>query len=231
MDCLEGMKLMDDECCHAIIADLPYQVTARNSWDSIIPFKDLWEAYTRLIKPNGAIVLTATQPFASQLVCSNLKLFKYEWIWHKSKTTGFLNAKRQPLRNHEQVLVFYKNQPTYNPQGIEICDIDCNRGSPEGVGTNYNLANPVYKQTQTNYPKSVQFFKSEGKTKHPTQKSLALMEFLIKTYTNEGDLVLDNTAGSGTTLLAARNTNRNYIGFENNEEYFKIAFERLNFLV
>ncbi len=227
-DCLSLMKEIDNKSIDLILCDLPYAVTARNEWDSIIPFDSLWKEYHRITKANSAIVLTATQPFASKLICSNINLFKYEWIWEKSKTTGFLNAKKQPLRNHEQILVFYKNQPTYNPQGIEVCNIDCNRGSPDGVGTNYNQANPIYKQTQTNYPRSVLKFKSEGKTVHPTQKPLELFEYLIKTYTNEGDLVLDNTCGSGTTCLATKNLNRNYIGIEKEKEYYDICLKRLN---
>lgn len=221
------MGQIADGSVDAIICDLPYAVTARNEWDTIIPFGVLWTAYERIVKPSGAIVLTATQPFASKLVCSNLRLFKYEWIWEKTKTTGFLNAKRQPLRNHEQVLVFYAKQPTYNPQGVEVCHVECDRGSEEGVGTNYNTANPRYTQTQKGYPRSVLKVASEGKTVHPTQKPLGLMDYLIRTYTNEGEVVPDNCAGSGTTLLAARNTGRKYIGIEKEPEYYAIARRRL----
>ena len=227
-DCLEKMKLIDDKSIDLICCDLPYEVTARNNWDTIIPFDQLWLAYERMIKDNGAIVLTATQPFASKLVCSNLKLFKYEWIWEKSKTTGFLNAKRQPLRNHEQVLVFYKNQCTYNPQGVKSCDIDCDRGSVDGVGSNYNQANPVYKQTTTNYPRSVQKFNSEGNTVHPTQKPLELFEYLIRTYSNENDLILDNAAGSGTAGVAAKRLNRQFILIEKEPKYYGIILDRLS---
>ena len=227
-DCLIEMEKIESKSIDFILTDLPYSITARNSWDIIIPFDKLWEQYERIIKDNSAIVLTAVQPFASKLVMSNEKLFKYEWIWEKTKATGFLNAKKQPLRNHEQILVFYKSQPTYNPQGIKECLIECDRGSEEGVGTNYSKANPKYTQTQTGYPRSIQKFQSEGKTLHPTQKPLKLFEWLIKTYTNEGDLVLDSCCGSGTTCLAAKKLNRQFIGIEKEEKYFNIAKIRLN---
>ena len=226
-DCLNVMVHIENNSVDMVCCDLPYQVTSRNQWDSIIPFFDLWKAYERVIKKNGAIVLTSIQPFTSFLICSNPKLFKYEWIWQKSRPTGFLNANRQPLRNHESILVFYKNQPTYNPQGIIDCNIKCNRGSADRVGTNYNQANPIYTQTKTGYPKTVQLFASEGKTQHPTQKPVKLCEYLIATYTKESDLVLDNCAGSGSTLIAAKNLNRNYIGIEKNPNYYKIIQERL----
>lgn len=227
-DCLDIMQSIEDKSVDMILCDLPYGVTARNKWDCIIPFDKLWEAYERIIKDNGAIVLTATQPFASLLVNSNINLFKYEWIWEKTKKTGFLNAKKQPLRNHEQVLVFYKNQPTYNPQGISKIEKLCNRGNdPDGVGSNYNSANPIYTQTQTGYPVSVLKISSEGNTVHPTQKPIKLFEYLIKTYTNENDLILDNCVGSGTSCIAAINTNRRYIGIEKDEKYFEIAKERV----
>ncbi len=226
-DCLELMKQIDDKSINMILCDLPYGVTARNKWDVIIPFDKLWQQYERIISDKGAIVLTATQPFTSQVVVSNINLFKYEWIWEKTKTLGFLNAKKQPLRNHEQILIFYKQQPIYNPQGIQLINKKCDRGSKDGVGTNYNQANPVYTQTQTNYPKSVLKISSEGKTMHPTQKPLALFEYLIKTYSNERDLILDNCIGSGTTAVACKQTNRNFIGIEKEQKYVDIANKRL----
>ncbi len=227
-DCLDIMKSIDNKSIDMILCDLPYGITARNKWDSVIPFNQLWEAYLRIIKDNGAIVLTAVQPFASILVNSNIELFKYEWIWEKTKKTGFLNAKKQPLRNHEQVLVFYKNQPIYNPQGVSNIEKLCNRGNdPDGVGSNYNSANPIYTQTQTGYPASVLKIPSEGNTVHPTQKPVKLFEYLIKTYTNENDLVLDNCMGSGTTCIAAKNLGRRYIGIEKDKSYFEICQERL----
>lgn len=228
-DCLEKMKEIDDKSIDLILADLPYEVTARNKWDVIIPFDKLWESYERIIKDNGGIVLTATQPFASQLVMSNLKLFKYEWIWEKCTGTGFLNAKRQPLRNHEQILVFYKSQPTYNPQFTEGKPYKCKQG---GHGTNYNDRGLETKEVITindgkRYPLTVQKFNKDKEKLHPTQKPLALFEYLIKTYSNESDLILDNTMGVGTTCLAAKNLGRNYIGIEKDENYYSIAVERL----
>lgn len=224
-DCLEVMPKIEDKSINLILCDLPYQVTSRNYWDVIIPFDKLWKSYERIIKDNGAIVLTATQPFVSQLVMSNLKLFKYEWIWEKCTGTGFLNAKKQPLRNHEQVLVFYKSQPTYNPQFTEGKPYKCKQG---GHGTNYNDRGLETKEVITindgkRYPLTVQKFNKDKEKLHPTQKPLALFEYLIKTYTNEGDLVLDNTMGVGTTCLAAKNLGRNYIGIEKDENYYNIA--------
>jgi site-specific DNA-methyltransferase (adenine-specific) len=210
-----------------VMCDLPYGVTARNPWDAVIPFKPLWEAYGRIVKKNGAMVFTAIQPFASALVMSKPEWFKYEWIWEKTKTTNFLNAKKQPLRNHEQVLVFYREQCTYIPQGVEACNIECDRGSEEGTGTNYGKANPRYTQTTTNYPRSILKFASEGKPVHPTQKPLALMEYMILTYTNPGETVLDNTMGSGTTGVACVNTGRSFIGIEEDPTYFKLAKNRI----
>lgn len=226
-DCLEIMAGFPCQSIDMVFCDLPYGVTARNQWDAVIPFAPLWAAYEHIVKENGAMVFTATQPLASALVMSKPEWFKYEWIWQKTKTTGFLNAKKQPLRNHEQVLVFYRKQPLYNPQGIEACNIQCDRGSEEGVGTNYNTANPVYTQTQTGYPRSVQQFASEGKTIHPTQKPVALIEYLIRTYTNEGETVLDNCMGSGSTGIACLNTRRNFIGIEKDANYFQIAKSRI----
>ena len=210
-----------------ILCDLPYGVTARNKWDAVIPFDLMWKEYNRIIKDNGAIVLTATQPFASALVMSNPKIFKYEWIWEKSYITGVLNAKKQPVRNHEQVLVFYKKQPTYNPQGLSKGFVS---GGNKGNSNNYNEVKTVeYTQEMTGYPRSVQFIsnKGEGKKIHPTQKPVSLFEYLIKTYTNEGETVLDNCLGSGTTAIACINTNRNFIGIEKELDYCEIANKRI----
>src|SRR3990167_476764 len=226
--CLEIMKEIDDKSIDLILCDLPYQVTARNSWDTIIPFDKLWARYERIIKDNGAVVLTATQPFASQLVCFNLKLFKYEWIWQKSYITGVLNAKKQPVRNHEQILVFYKSQPTYNPQGL----IPFNKTIRQGTSSsNYGIrnSNNEYFQENTNYPRTVQLISSKGEVKkiHPTQKPLELGEYLVKTYTNENDLVLDNATGSGTFCLAAQKLKRNFIGIEKNENFYNIIKKKI----
>jgi len=208
-----------------ILTDLPYGVTARNSWDVILPFDKLWSEWKRLLKPNGAVVLTATQPFASMTVMSNIPWFKYEWIWKKSKVTGVLNAKKQPLRQHEQVLVFYDKQPTYNPQGLVPLNKMVKQGSSS---SNYGRrgSQDVF-QENTNYPRSVLEIASEGGTVHPTQKPVALMEYLIRTYTNEGDLVLDCCMGSGTTGVACAIARRRFIGMEMNAKYFQIATGRI----
>jgi len=223
-DCLEIMKNGKDKIVDMILCDLPYEVTARNEWDVIIPFDKLWMAYEGIIKDNTAVVLTATQPFASKLVCSNLELFKYEWIWEKSRPVNFLNAKKQNLRKHEQVLVFYKNQCVYNPQDL-IYKPRINKRST--TGTNCNESGKSNFSGYTNYPNSILKIGSATKTIHPTQKPVALFEYLIKTYTNEGDLVLDNCSGSGTTAIACENLNRRWICIEKEEEYCRISKERI----
>src|SRR5699024_1354252 len=193
--------------------------------DTIIPFEQLWEQYKRVIMDNGAIVLTASQPFTSVLVNSNLKDFRYEWIWEKNQGGNFLLAKKQPLKVHENILVFYKKQPNYNPQ-IE-------KGKPyvSGKGDSGEVTNKIKKiqtkKKRTRYTKTVQKIKREFGL-HPTQKPVALFEYLIKTYTNESETVLDNCMGSGTTAIACINTNRNYIGFELDEEYYNLANERIS---
>ena len=227
-DCIEGMRMIPDKSIDMILCDLPYGITARNKWDVIIPFDLIWNEYERIIKDNGAIVLTAIQPFASALVMSNPKIFRYEWIWQKSYITGVLNAKKQPVRNHEQILVFYKKQPTYNPQGITKVNQMTKQGTSS---TNYGKRNEnnEYFQKNGNYPRSVQLIssKGEGKKLHPTQKPVALFEYLIRTYTNEGEIVLDNCIGSGTTAVAAVRTGRHFIGFEIEPEYVATANQRL----
>jgi site-specific DNA-methyltransferase (adenine-specific) len=234
-DCLEVMQDIPDKSIDMILCDLPYGTTACK-WDTIIPFEPLWEQYKRIIKDNGAIVLTASQPFTSALVMSNIKMFKYEWIWEKNKATGHLDSKKKPMKAHENVLVFYSSLPKYNPQGLIEKDTPTvskgNRGI-KGVGSSgecYGLATKDALQTHTNYPRSVQKISVDMKAEfHPTQKPVALFEYLIKTYTNEGDLVLDNCAGSGTTGVASKNLNRNYILIEKEPEYIKIIKERLNY--
>ena len=224
-DCLEVMSDMPDGCIDMILCDLPYGITSRNKWDTIIPLDELWKQYERIIKKNGAIVLTAVQPFTSMLVMSNKKLFKYEWIWEKTRPVGFLNAKKQPLRIHESVLVFYLQQATYNPQGVIDCKPKLNKRTTSG--DNYRSAGLENIQTKTNYPRDVIKIASEGKTKHPTQKPVELFEYLIKTYTNKGDIVFDNCLGSGTTLVACQNTNRIGLGCEIEQKYAGIINERL----
>ena len=223
-DCLEIMKDIPTGSVDMILCDLPYGTTAC-SWDTIIPFEPLWEQYERVIKDNGAIVLTASQPFTNVLANSNLRLFKYEWIWEKEQGVNFMMAKKQPMKVHENILIFYKKQPSYNPQMTE--------GTPyiSGKGDSGEVTGRVRKtQTKNNgtrYPRSVQKIKREFGL-HPTQKPVALFEYLIKTYTNEGEIILDNCIGSGTTAIASINTNRNYIGIEKEKEYVDIANERIN---
>lgn len=226
-DCLEEMKKIPGKSIDMILCDLPYGTT-RNQWDSIIPLTQLWEQYERIIKDNGAIVLTAQLPFDKVLGSSNLNLLRYEWTWEKNKATGHLNAKKMPMKSHENVLVFYKNLPVYNPQGLIKKEIPTIRKGGLGNGTNYGLSNKDAIQEYENYPKDILRFSMDSKSEHPTQKPVALFEYLIKTYTNEGDTVLDNCAGSGTTAIACINTNRNYIIIEKEKEYIDIINKRLN---
>src|SRR5699024_3384356 len=190
----------------------------------IIPLDELWQQYNRVIKDNGAIVLTAQTPFDKVLGVSNLKMLKYEWIWTKYSETGHLNAKKMPMKNHENILVFYKKLPTYNPQMTKGTPYTQKSGR---ASSNYN---PQERVTTVNegyrYPLTVQKFKSE-KGLHPTQKPVELFEYLIKTYTNDGETVMDNCMGSGTTAIACMNTNRNFIGFELDKKYFELANDRI----
>jgi site-specific DNA-methyltransferase (adenine-specific) len=223
-DCLERMKEIPDGSIDMVLADPPYGTTACK-WDSVIPLEPMWEQLKRVIKPNGAIVMTAMQPFTSVLVCSNLKMFKYQWVWQKEAGTGLLNAKKQPLRDHEDVCVFYTKQPTYNPQYTEGKPYVAKKG---GETSNYNPSGNVTTVSDgKRYPKTVQKFNRDKGKIHPTQKPVALLEYLIKTYTNEGETVLDFTMGSGSTGVGCKNTNRNFIGIEKDETYFKIAQERI----
>ncbi|MER2089499.1 MAG: site-specific DNA-methyltransferase [Sporosarcina sp.] len=230
MDCLEGMKYIPDKSVDMILCDLPYGTT-NCSWDTIIPFESLWAEYERIIKDNGAIVLTASQPFTSKLIMSNFKLFRYEWVWKKGNhTTGFPNANRMPLKNHENVCVFYKKLPTYNPQGVirvEPREVKRNH-SMKVLGKNNLTLNKSHVVKKKNYPKSVIEFPRDSKTFHPTQKPLSLFEYLVKTYTNEGDIVLDNCMGGFTTAVACDNSKRNWIGFELNNEYCEKGIVRIN---
>ena len=207
-----------------ILCDLPYGMT-QNKWDSIIPLDSLWKEYNRVIKDNGAIVLTASTPFDKMLGASNIKNLRYEWIWKKNNVTGHLNAKRMPMKEHENILVFYKKQPTYNPQGILPYNKITKRG---GNGDNYNGSGTENFQEYTNYPRSILEFPYDKIKLHPTQKPIALFEYLANTYTNEGETVLDNCMGSGSTGVACINTNRNFIGIELDKTYFDIAVKRIN---
>ena len=223
-DCIEKMKDIPDNSIDMVLCDPPYGTTACK-WDSIIPLEPMWEQLKRVIKPRGAIVMTAMQPFTSVLVCSNLKMFKYQWVWQKEAGTGLLNAKKQPLRDHEDVCVFYSKQPTYNPQYTEGKPYVAKKG---GETSNYNPSGNVTTVSDgKRYPKTVLKFNRDRNKIHPTQKPVALMEYLIKTYTNEGETVLDFTMGSGSTGVACVNTNRDFIGIELDEGYFTIACKRI----
>lgn len=223
-DCLELLSDVPDGSVDMVLCDLPYGTT-QNKWDSVLPFEQLWEHYWRVCKPNAAVVLTAAQPFTSALIMSQMDRFAYCWIWRKSRVTGVLNAKIQPLRNYEDICVFQRSTPKYNPQGVVECDKTLtDRGQSKNYGA--KSAEP-YKQTQTGYPRQVLEIASEGKTAHPTQKPVALFEYLIKTYTDEGMLVLDNCAGSGTTAVAAERTGRRWLCIEQLAEYYYPAVGRV----
>lgn len=237
-DCIEGMKNIDDKSIDMICCDLPYEVLNKNNqsaqWDKIIPFGKLWEQYERIIKDDGVIVLFGSGMFSAQLMMSNPGLWRYNLIWEKDRPTGFLNARRMPLRNHEDIMVFYKKLGTYNPQMEYNPD---KRNHARGNGE-HKLTNRCYGDmvegtdniTDYKFPKSVIKIKKEHKcegNEHPTQKPVELIEWLVKTYSNEGDLILDNCMGSGTTAVACVNTNRNFIGFEITPEYFELANNRI----
>ena len=230
-DCLELMKDIPDKSIDMILCDLPYGTT-KNKWDSIIPLDKLWEQYERIIKDNGAIVLFSQMPFTAELTHSNLKLFKYEWIWEKDNGTGFLNAKKMPLKIHENILVFYKKIPTYNPQmRTGFKPYTCKQGSgSSNWNYNENFGGYVTENNGERYPIDIIKFKKDSGL-HPTQKPVALLEYLIKTYTNENETVLDNCMGSGSTGVACKELNRNFIGIELDEKYFNIAKERINNVV
>lgn len=220
-DCLELMQAIPDQSVDLVLCDLPYGTT-QNKWDSVIPFELLWERYWRICR--GVVVLTSSQPFTSALVMSNLKTFRYSWVWEKSNATGHLNAKKMPMKLHEDINVFYKSGANYNPQGLVPYGKVTKRG---GNGTNFGVSGTENLQEYTNYPRSILRFANESKPVHPTQKPVGLMEYLIRTYTNEGGLVLDNCMGSGTTGVACINTGRRFIGMELNKDYFEIASKRI----
>jgi DNA modification methylase len=230
-DCLELMKYIPNGSIDMILCDLPYGTTACK-WDSVIPFEPLWEQYERIIKDNGAIVLTASQPFTSTLIMSNIKNFRYEWVWQKDKASGFLNANKMPLKSHENIVVFYKKLPLYNPQKtIGGLQRKRTRKKPthEVLGKTGVKEKHIIWQDSTRYPISVLEFDVDtiNHSLHPTQKPVSLMEYLIKTYTNEGELVLDNTAGSGTTAIACLNTKRQFIVMEKEQKYYDIILKRV----
>jgi DNA modification methylase len=233
-DCIEIMKDIPSKSIDMILCDLPYNTTACH-WDVLIPFEPLWEQYKRIIKDNGAIVLTASQPFTSALVMSNIKMFKYEWIWEKTQATGHLDVKKKPMKAHENICVFYTKQPTYNFQKTfghkrKVSLAKHKENTEKNQAEIYHKADKFTDyDTTERYPRSVLVFPSDKQKSslHPTQKPVALFEYLIKTYTNEGDLVLDNCAGSGTTGVACKNLNRNFILIEKEPEYIDIINKRL----
>lgn len=235
-DCLDIMPQIEDKSIDAIICDLPYNTT-RNDWDNIIPIKKLWEQYIRIIKDKGAIVLFSQQPFTSMLVMSNPNMFKYEWIWEKDNGTGHLNSKFAPLKIHENILVFSKSAASFvkdvkdamvfNPQMRIGKPYFAKSGRPS---LNYDAANckqVVTQNTGERYPIDVIIFNRDKEKYHPTAKPVELCQYLIRTYTNEGDVVLDNTMGSGTTCVAAIKEKRQYIGIEKDEQFFEIAKKRI----
>lgn len=237
-DCLQVMKDIPDGSVDMVLTDPPYGTTACN-WDGVIPFELMWEQLKRVTKKNGAIVMTASQPFTSALVMSNAKMFKYCWVWEKSRPTGHVHAKNKPMKKHEDVLVFSagttvhasqsESRMTYNPQGLLRKSVPTIRkagGSSDSVMSARASHRDTIQEFE-GYPNSIMQFASEGNTVHPTQKPVVLMEYLIKTYSNEGETVLDFTMGSGTTGVAAKNINRNFIGIELDDKYFQIAKNRI----
>ncbi|UXQ88805.1 site-specific-DNA-methyltransferase [Tenacibaculum phage Larrie] len=233
-DCLEIMpKKIRDKSIDMIFCDLPYGTT-KCKWDSVIDLEKLWSEYERIIKDNGVIILFAQTPFDKVLGASNLKMLRYEWIWEKTSATGHLNAKKMPMKAHENLLVFYKKPPIYNPQKTighkrKVSKAEHKINCRESEVYNKGQKRTTYDSTER-YPRSVQVFASDKqKSKlHPTQKPLALVEYIIKTYTNEGDLILDNTCGSGTTGVGAKNLKRDYIMIEKDVEYYNIAKDRVS---
>lgn len=225
-DCLELMRDIPSGSVDMILCDLPYGTT-QNKWDTVIPFEPLWAEYWRIAKRNAAVVLTAQCPFDKLLGASGIQHLKYEWIWQKTKATGHLNAKKQPMKAHENVLVFYREQCVYNPQKSDGKPYKANGGKSKK--DNYGDFQAVREGSEdgSRYPLSVQVMTHETAPIHPTQKPVALFEYLIRTYTNEGETVLDNCLGSGTTAIAAENTGRKWIGIEKNMDYFLASWDRI----
>ena len=226
-ECLDKLTEISDNSVNMIMADLPYGTTACK-WDSIIPLEPLWKELKRVTTDNSAMVFTAQQPFTTALAASNLNDFRYEWIWEKPQGTNPLNAKVMPLKSHENILVFYKAKPIYNPQMWISTPYSGFKNHNKKIGEVYGNIGSQHRDNPTGerYPKSILKFKQE-KGFHPTQKPVKMMEYMIKTYTNEGHLVLDSTMGSGTTGVACVNTNRNFIGIEMDSEYFEVSKSRI----
>ena len=229
-DCLELMRDLPDGSVDMVLTDPPYGTT-QCKWDSVIPFEPMWEQLKRVTKTNGAIVLTASQPFTSALVMSNVSWFKYEWVWHKTQATGHLNAWRRPMRQHEDILVFSGSSPVYTPQIKDKPEANQRPVTARTKGSDcygaHNL-NAHRCPPDKSMPRSIVTFANQQRGLHPTQKPVALMEYLIRTYTDKGETVLDFTMGSGTTGVACVNTGRGFIGMELDEGYFNIARERIN---
>lgn len=230
-DCIKGMEKIQTGIIDLILCDLPYGII-ESGWDNELPITELWKQYNRIIKENGAVILTATQKFAAKLIEANKKYFRYDLVWKKNIPTGHANCNKMPLRQHELILVFYKKAPTFNPQGLIPIPPKPKQRYKNGkfpVDSCYKektLSKP-YIQKFSNYPKSVLEFSHDSIRVHPTQKPIALFEYLIKTYTNEGELVLDNCMGSGTTAEACINTGRDYIGFETDVYYWEVCQRRI----
>ncbi|MFW6015382.1 MAG: DNA-methyltransferase [bacterium] len=243
-DCIgkNGMCRLPDNNIDMILADLPYGTTACK-WDSIIPLRPLWKQYKRVIKDNGAIVLTASQPFTTKLIQSNMEWFRYEWIWEKHKPSNFALANKRPMKYHENILVFYQKQPVYNPQMVDRKSdrikqgiknnyegVSINKGELNSLKTikrNFYKYNPDKKLPPSILKINAVQSNAKEKTNHPTQKPVSLFEYLIKTYTNKNEVVLDNVIGSGTTAIACLKTNRQFIGFEKEKEYYNITLKRI----
>ena len=231
-DCINVMRQLPNDCIDMVLCDLPYGTT-QNKWDSIVPLDELKAEYKRIVKPNGAIVLTSQGLFTASLIMSQPKLFKYKWVWEKSKPTNFLNAKKQPLRKHEDVCVFYRKQPVYNPQMTE--------GEPYDKGVRKNQLSGSYGDFQPvhvhsdgkRYPIDVVYFKtaeSEGEVFHATQKPVEMGRYFVRTYSNKGDIILDNTSGSGSFLVAAMMEGRNFVGIEKNADTELFKGEKINYI-
>jgi len=230
-DCLEIMPLIPDKSIDLILADPPFGTTACK-WDTVIPFEPMWAQLKRIIKPNGAIVLFGSQPFTSALVMSNVKMFKYELIWHKSHPTGFASSKKRTMKYHENIVIFYNNQPTYNPQMTKGKPNHWNINKAGTVSNSQPKLGEVKNVNGDNkFPNSVMYFNSPNRNGifHPTQKPVPLLEYLIKTYSNENDTVLDFTMGSGSSMVASKNLNRKFIGIEKEANYYEIACRRCGF--
>lgn len=228
-DCLIQMQSIEDKSIDMILCDLPYGMT-KNKWDSIIPFENLWKEYHRIIKENGAIVLFGSQPFTSLLVTSNLKYFRYSLVWEKNKFSDFLNAKRKPMKVNEDILIFYKKQPTYNPQyWFSTPYTRWNTQQAVDKQTNYgsHKENIAESKDGKRLPTTVLKFNRVERPEHPTQKPVDLLEWLIKTYSNENETILDNCMGVGSTGIACKNLKRNFIGIEIEKKYYDIALDKL----